>query len=253
MIQLSLLVSRASNKCSGSNRGGKALTGLVMSIGTRDIKKLWGLSAGRCNYPSCNSAIYESLTGEQEVLGVMAHMVASSPDGPRGSNTSGDDSYNNRILLCPTHHDLVDKLPSRFPTDTLMDWKQRHEARVAQSLESPEFLSVKDMARFIQKLLVENRSVWKMFGPDSIEAKRNPVSNMADFWAYQKLVTIVPNNQLVANAIRVNGQLLDGDTYTIAFSFVIHAEAFELNCYETTEGVPCFPTAFQDWVEVKAA
>ena len=38
----------------------------------------------------------------------------------------------NLIVLCPTHHTLVDSQPETYPTDLLREWKQTHETAVVK-------------------------------------------------------------------------------------------------------------------------
>ena len=69
----------------------------------KDIKILWGRSGNRCAI--CKLEL--TADGSLETLGEMAHIVARSPNGPRGTQdlpVNDPDSYDNLILLCPTHH-----------------------------------------------------------------------------------------------------------------------------------------------------
>ncbi|MGJ0430760.1 hypothetical protein [Methylobacter sp.] len=179
----------------------------------------------------------------------MAHVIAKSPAGPRGVESGGDDTYENLLLLCPTHHTEVDKSPAgTFPPEVLLDWKHRHEASIAAALVSPSFAASNELAEYILRLLIENRTVWKTYGPESVEAQANPMSNLASVWAYRKLDTIVPNNRKIVEAIRKNSNLFDVQAYESACAFVEHAEGFERNCYERTEAVPRFPQQFEAMV-----
>lgn len=72
------------------------------------------------------------------VLGEMAHIVAQSTDGPRGDpNLPADqvDGYDNLILLCPTHHRMIDENPAAYPTDVLQRIKAAHEDWVRTALD----------------------------------------------------------------------------------------------------------------------
>ena len=74
-----------------------------MTISSKDIKKLWGLAAGRCSCPGCSEACIKFFRdGDPTVIGEMAHVVAKKPGGPRGVVSGGDDTYENLVLLCPT-------------------------------------------------------------------------------------------------------------------------------------------------------
>ena len=83
-----------------------------MAISERDVKLLWGRAGGCCSKPGCAIDLTKEVEGGDDyVIGEMAHMIARSPDGPRGRAGGGDDTYANLILLCPTHHREVDKAP----------------------------------------------------------------------------------------------------------------------------------------------
>jgi len=87
-----------------------------VSISEKDIKRLWGLAAGKCSEPSCTTDCIQSVDSNDPLLiGEMAHVVAREEKGPRGKKGGGADTYENLILLCPTHHRMVDKAPDRFP------------------------------------------------------------------------------------------------------------------------------------------
>lgn len=185
-----------------------------MTVKSRDIKLLWGLAAGKCSYPECHTDCVDFLTGGPIVIGEMAHVIARQPGGPRGESNAGEDTYENLILLCPTHHTEIDKAPAdNFPSELLLDWKRQHEGRIRELLSSPNFLSMKDIATYIQRLLIENFMVWKTYGPESEEAKRNPTSNASEMWTYRKLVTIVPNNRKIVKSLQSHSHLFDANTY----------------------------------------
>jgi len=219
----------------------------------KDIKKLWGLSAGRCSQPGCDELCIRFLTDDPTIIGEMAHIIAKSPTGPRGDPAGGADTYENLILLCPTHHTEIDKAPpDTFSAETLLDWKERHEAEVNDAFRSPGFSSRRELAYYVKRLLIENQSAWKTYGPESSAAKDNPLSNLHLVWDLRKLDTIVPNNRRIINLIRRNSPLFDDAGYAAACSFVEHAEGFERNCYERTEGVPKFPIEFEEVINAYA-
>jgi hypothetical protein len=71
-------------------------------------------------------------------IGEVAHIVADSPRGPRGDSDSSESeriSESNLILLCPTHHTLVDTDPRTYTIEVLRQMKVRHEAFVRQAFQ----------------------------------------------------------------------------------------------------------------------
>jgi len=217
-----------------------------MAISEPDIKRLWGKAAGTCSYPTCGVDCLPFLdVGDPTIVGEMAHVIARSTDGPRGRSAGGDDTYANLVLLCPTHHTVVDKAPEgKFTVEMLLQWKAHHESRIAASLAAPVFPDRAQLDDFIRTKLIENRACWSTYGPESGIAKSNPNSTAGLFWPFRKLSLIVPNNRQIISAIRSNSALFDSDEYRTACDFVEHAEGFERNCTTATENVPRFPVEF---------
>jgi hypothetical protein len=63
----------------------------------------------------------------------MAHVVAFSPQGPRGRrrlDTKKLNSIANLMLLCPWCHKLIDRRAAEYSVTTLRRFKQRHEDRI---------------------------------------------------------------------------------------------------------------------------
>ncbi len=110
-----------------------------MSISQRDIKLLWARAAGRCSFPDCRIELTQdkSLASESFPLGEQAHIVGESDSAPRGKSPLSIDernSYFNLILLCPTHHVIIDKSPEDYPVEKLHLIKDQHELWVQQTL-----------------------------------------------------------------------------------------------------------------------
>lgn len=104
-----------------------------------DVKLLWGRSAARCNEPSCRIVCVADATATEKdaIFGKIAHIFAHSDDGPRANPSltpQQRDCYDNWILLCSNHHDVIDKQPDSFPAKTLLTWKADHESWVHDSL-----------------------------------------------------------------------------------------------------------------------
>ena len=213
-----------------------------------DIKKLWGRAAGHCSYPGCAIDCVTLLdNGSSVLIGEMAHVIAKQPAGPRGGSTKGDDSYDNLILLCPTHHTLIDKGgESNFPAKQILQWKAEHETRVRDAFKTEVYSTKAELGKAISCLLDENFKVWSSYGPESAIAKTNPVSSAAFVWQLRKLSTIVPNNNRVGTLIHRHIHLFDGNERTICASFIEHARMFEMNCYDRQDSdiVPRFPQEF---------
>lgn len=125
---------------------------------TKDVKLLWGLAAGRCAFPDCKTTCIAPASEQDNaaVLGKIAHIVAHSDDGPRANpsmHPDDRDKYDNWILLCATHHDLVDAQSNTYTITNLLDWKSAHEnwvqARLVQYIPSVGFAELEMITQSI--------------------------------------------------------------------------------------------------------
>lgn len=96
---------------------------------------LWGKAAGRCQYRGCNECLYrDSLTQSEFNQAYIAHIIADSPDGPRGDEVLSlqlSKDLSNLMLLCDEHHRLVDKVDvAGHLAPVLQAMKQEHEDRI---------------------------------------------------------------------------------------------------------------------------
>jgi hypothetical protein len=119
-----------------------------MAIKPSDVKRLWGRSGARCAL--CRQEL--SPVGESALLGEMAHIVAQSEEGPRGSNSlplSERDRYENLILVCPTDHTRIDNNVEEWPIDRLQAEKLKHEHWLQGLLDNGSALPVEiDSSQF---------------------------------------------------------------------------------------------------------
>ncbi|MGV4796249.1 SAVED domain-containing protein [Rhizobium sp. F40D2] len=98
---------------------------------------VWARAAGRCEFRGCNcNLIGDLLTGKDNLnRAYIAHIVSDAPNGPRGDailspQLSTDQS--NLMLLCDTHHRLIDGSATwrEYPDHLLLEMKAEHEDRV---------------------------------------------------------------------------------------------------------------------------
>lgn len=101
-----------------------------MAIQAAEIKKLYGLAAGRCSI--CQVNLFENNVH----IGEMAHVIAKSKNGARGTEdlTADIHSYENLILLCANHHTEVDQNPDQYTVEKLHSIKKGHENNIASLL-----------------------------------------------------------------------------------------------------------------------
>jgi hypothetical protein len=100
-----------------------------MAISDKDRKLLWGRSHNRCAYCQQLLSVEARTDDRAAIVGDEAHIISGAPNGPRGTESIcvGIDSYENLVLLCRTHHKMIDDQPHEFTVDRLIEMKKHHE------------------------------------------------------------------------------------------------------------------------------
>ena len=102
---------------------------------------LWTRAAGRCQYEGCNKSLLGDIISGAEGLNTayVAHIVARAPEGPRGDPVQSAqlaDDIENVMLMCDTHHRLIDREEiAEHPEDRLRAMKRAHESRIASVID----------------------------------------------------------------------------------------------------------------------
>lgn len=92
------------------------------------IKRLYGLSGNRCAFPGCTTPVVT----ESSAIADICHIKAARPRGRRYDPSQTDEerhALTNLILLCPTHHRIIDSNESFFSVVALSALKAGHEQR----------------------------------------------------------------------------------------------------------------------------
>jgi hypothetical protein len=116
-----------------------------MAITGATRKMLWGRAHNQCAFPGCIQAltlhIDDDASGDTQliVIGEEAHIRAQSAGGPRyDPDYPRDkvDSYENLVLMCPTHHTLIDsKNGAGHALKDLLKIKEAHERQQGRRAE----------------------------------------------------------------------------------------------------------------------
>jgi hypothetical protein len=108
-----------------------------VSISVKTQKMLWGRAANRCAVCRKELVMDATETDDESLVGEACHIVAESPDGPRGKSeftAEQRDKYANLVLLCNVHHKQVDDQFVAFTVARLAQLKSDHERWVRTSL-----------------------------------------------------------------------------------------------------------------------
>jgi len=125
-----------------------------MEPALKTVKTLFALSRNECAFPGCPAPIVESES--ETITGVICHINARSPDGPRYDPAQTDDarhSLTNLILLCGRHHKIVDTEVSRYPAELLRSMQKAHRGRCVADIGPSE-------TRVAELLLAEYRRAY---------------------------------------------------------------------------------------------
>ncbi len=205
-----------------------------MAITQKSVKILWSASGGRCAFPGCWERLcyHEAEEAAPFTLGEMAHICGDKPGANRHDTMQSAperDGYQNLILLCPTHHTLIDRKENEaeYTVAALHAMKAEHEARVLARIDQDAMTTKVDIARAILPLLEENRQSWAQYGPLSELARSQP-HNLAvhAVWESERLSVIAPNNRKMSAELDAHRGLFDTSEQTVLTAFLQHARSY---------------------------
>lgn len=146
---------------------------------------LWARSGGCCQYRGCPDVLVGDLIAGREdgTFGFIAHIVADSPEGPRGhlqrSRLLARD-LGNLMLLCAKHHKLIDvDAVDDHPEGLLLQMKSEQEQRIGRNVAvQPDRAS--HVIRFAARIgenpaLVSTRDIHEAMLPDRHPAVRETI------------------------------------------------------------------------------
>ncbi|MBB3999093.1 SAVED domain-containing protein [Aureimonas pseudogalii] len=175
------------------------------NVGPKKHAALWAFSAGRCQYRGCNRELVGDLISGNEdgTFGFVAHVVADSAQGPRGDPVRSPElakSLENLMLLCATHHKLIDvEEVEEHSEAVLLEMKREHEERIAIVADmDPDRAS--HVVRFAADIggsesLVSTKAILSAMPPDHHPASRQTIDlslvscaykdDEEDYWHFQ--------------------------------------------------------------------
>ncbi len=91
------------------------------------IKVLFALSGNECAFTDCTTKLVQD---KNNLIGEICHIEARRPDGARYNKYSNDQArreISNLIILCPTHHKIIDNDENTYTVQLLKEMKRQHE------------------------------------------------------------------------------------------------------------------------------
>lgn len=110
--------------------------------------KVWTDAGGHCMFEGCdNNLSFIPLYKHSAKIGYLAHIIASNPDGPRGTQADShrlSDNPDNIMLMCDGHHRLIDCFaPVEYDAPRLNAMRQAHRDLVRSLMDSLAYPRVK--------------------------------------------------------------------------------------------------------------
>lgn len=111
----------------------------IMAITDKTRKMLWGRSGNRCAICKHELVVNATSSDDESVVGDDCHIISSRPSGPRYDPSCPRErlnAYENLILLCRTHHKMIDDQCESYTVDILRQMKVNHEVWVSRQLSA---------------------------------------------------------------------------------------------------------------------
>jgi hypothetical protein len=159
----------------------------------------------------------------------MAHIFAAEDTGPRANTTLSREErgrFENIILLCPSCHTKVDKMPEFYTDAMILGWKRDHQRKLDALFGAVELSDRPAVREAIQPLLEQNRTIFDVYGPGS-EANENPESDMPILWRAKILETTLPNSYMMLAILDKNRRHLRADEIQTVSLFREHIHDLE--------------------------
>lgn len=188
--------------------------------------RLFSDSAGHCSRPECHRYLFSDLNIADYHIGEMAHIIAASDKGPRaGKNIDAEDKaeYENLILLCPSCHTEIDKVPEIFPVELVLEWKANHKKRIIETIGTPKYSNRVEARQYISKILLTNKVIFDNLNPD-LPYREIPEAEESVVWKRKMLLQIIPNNQKILLFLEINNHLIHEEERVVAEKFRQHTD-----------------------------
>lgn len=95
---------------------------------SKTIKRLYAVSGNRCYFPECKNTLVDKESGK--VTGRICHIKGRKKGSPRFYPNQTDEerhSFDNLLLMCPIHHDVIDDNEIKYTIEKLKIIKKEHE------------------------------------------------------------------------------------------------------------------------------
>jgi len=126
-----------------------------MPITDKNRKILWARSGNRCAICRVPLVVEQTAQDSESVVGDECHIISASQSGPRHDpefSAAQFDALDNLILLCATHHKMVDDQQETYTAEVVRSIKRNHEGWVETKLRDDSTLPPVRIRRFRQNI-----------------------------------------------------------------------------------------------------
>lgn len=157
-----------------------------MVVKERDKHIVFAMCGNRCSYPNCNQVIAFKEDSENYTnTGELAHIKGDKPSSPRYDFNQSNEERNspdNLILLCGTHHKIVDDQPDIYTVEKLIELKKQHEKWVilqySKNINELTFAELEVIKKFIEHTEIVESDMFVIHLKDKIE--KNKISSTTE-------------------------------------------------------------------------
>jgi len=204
-----------------------------MRLKSGDLKKLWARSGNICSFPDCDAELAPEKKMNR-VIGEEAHIKGEKPSAARYDPNQSEEErekYDNRILLCPTHHTEIDADPETWTVEALRRMKTNHEQQVSQNWQFPQVMD--DLRKIVQRFPIPE---------DALEFSATDVIEDSE------VIKVVRVDASKEGGIKTNIKILSGQRVVFFARGLISYNGG--HHFATPEGILCneygIPLAFSD-------
>lgn len=122
----------------------------------KTIKRLFAIAGNVCAFPKCTSPLIDEDSGS--IIGEICHIKARRATGARYDSNQSDEqrnAYENLVLMCPTHHKIIDDDEESYTVERLQKIKVNQEKKAANKsgliLEKLEKFLEEHLSAIIEK------------------------------------------------------------------------------------------------------
>lgn len=122
-------------------------------ISPETANKVWADAGGCCMFKGCGRDLSNvPLYSKSARIAYLAHIIASDPDGPRGTIAESHLHSNhpeNIMLMCDAHHRLIDSFePGMYKAPRLQKMRREHSSKVRMYRDAMRFPEARVMTLF---------------------------------------------------------------------------------------------------------